>query len=256
MMQQQFDEQAVPESSVADLVEELWRPLVARSAGAEDELLRKCRLLVEDQGEMRASVGGVLMCSAQPEKFLPNAYIEAVRYRGTRRDSHYQIDARRITGPLNKQIDEAMHFLTRNQCIAAVKKPYRVETPQFSDRAVFEAIVNAVAHRDYSVHGSKIRFFMFDDHLEIFSPGAPPNTISVDNIHLRQATRNELLTGLLSRCRVTTDNEYVRRRYYLERRGEGVPIIFEDSEEISGRRPQYRLIDDSELLLTIYAHQR
>ena len=248
-----FDEQSVPESSAADLAEELWRPLVVRSAGAAEDLLKKCRLLVEDQGQLHASVGGVLMCAEQPEKFLPNAFIEAVRYRGTRRDSHRQIDARQITGPLNKQVDEAMGFLARNQLIGAVKKPYREETPQYSDRVVFEAIVNAVAHRDYSVHGSKIRFFMFDDHLEIFSPGAPPNTISVDSIHLRQATRNELLTSLLSRCRVAIDHDRVLRRYYLERRGEGVPIIMEESERLSGRRPQYRLIDDSELILTIYA---
>lgn len=250
-----FDEQIVPESSVADLEKDLWQPLVARSAGAEDDLLMKCRLLVEDRGQLHASVGGILMCAGKPEKFLPNAFIEAVRYRGTRRDSHYQIDARQITGPLNRQVDEAMHFLARNQCIAAVKKPYREETPQFADRAVFEAIVNAVAHRDYSVHGSKIRFFMFDDRLEIYSPGAPPNTISVDNMHLRQATRNELVTSLLGRCRVATDNDRVRHRYYLERRGEGVPTIIEESEKLSGRRPQYRLIDNSELLLTIYAYQ-
>jgi predicted HTH transcriptional regulator len=45
----------------------------------------------------------------------------------------------------------------------ATKDPERHEIPQFSLRAVFEAVVNAVAHRDYSIHGSKIRLFVFDD---------------------------------------------------------------------------------------------
>jgi len=212
--------------------------------------------LVETQGEMRASVSGILMCSKKPDEFLPNAFIEAVRYRGTKRDSNYQIDACRITGQLNQQIDLAMHFVRKNQTVSAVKAPYRKETPQFSLRAVFEAVVNAVAHRDYSVHVSKIRLFMFDDRLEIYSPGALPNTVSIDSIHLRQATRNELLTSLLSRCRIGFEDDYLGRDFYLERRGEGVPIIIEDSEALSGRKPQYQLIDDAELLLTIYAYQR
>lgn len=251
-----FDEQFVPNASIDDLEEELWRPLVARAGDAGEQALVKCRLLVETQGEMRASVSGILMCSKKPDEFLSNAFIEAVRYRGTRRDSNYQIDASRITGPLNRQIDLAMHFVRKNQFISAVKEPHRKETPQFSIRAVFEAVVNAVAHRDYSVYGSKIRLFMFDDRMEIYSPGALPNTVSTDSIHLRQATRNELLTSLLSRCRVKFEDEHLNRDFYLERRGEGVPIIIEESEALSGRKPRYQLIDNAELLLTIYAYQR
>lgn len=72
---------------------------------------------------------------------------------------------------------------------------YRQDFPQFNLRAVFEAIVNAVAHRDYSIYGCKIRFYIFDDRLEIFSPGAPPHTLKVENLPLLQATRNELITS-------------------------------------------------------------
>ena len=146
-----------------------------------------------------------------------------------------------------------MAFLKKNQTVAAAKKPHRVEVPQFSVRAVFEAVVNAVAHRDYSISGSKIRFFMFDDRLEIYSPGALPNTVTVDSIALRQATRNELITSLLAERPVAETIGDVGRGYYMEKRGDGVPIILRESERLSGRKPVYRLIDDSELLLTIYA---
>ena len=251
-----FDEQFVPNTSIDDLEEELWRPLVARAKESDQQALVKCRLLVETQGEMRASVSGILMCSKTPDEFLPGAFIEAVRYRGAERDSNYQIDARRITGPLNQQIDSAVHFIRKNQFNSAVKIPHRRETPQFGARAMFEAVVNAVAHRDYSVHGSKIRLFMFDDRMEIYSPGALPNTVSIDSIHMRQATRNELLTSLLSRCRIGLEDDEPGRSFYLERRGEGVPIIMKESEKLSGRKPQYQLIDNAELLLTIYAYQR
>ena len=184
---------------------------------------------------------------------MPNTYIEAARYRGKKQDSNYQTDAQKIRGPLNQQIEQAMSFLEKNQTVTALKKPHRVEMNQFSDRAVFEAIVNAVAHRDYSSFASKIRFFMFDDRLEVYSPGALPNTVTIDSISLRQATRNELITSLLAETPVVETVSDVGRGFYMEKRGEGVPIILNESEKLSGKKPVYRLIDDSELLLTIFA---
>ena len=249
-----FEEQPVPETSINDLSENLWRRFTARSQEpAEIVLLKRNLLSKEESGAVRASVAGILLCNEHPERFLPNAFIEAVRYRGTIQDSNYQIDAMRINGPLDSQIDQTMAFLRKNQTVAAAKKPHRVEVPQFSVRAVFEAVVNAVAHRDYSISGSKIRFFMFDDRLEIYSPGALPNTVTVDSIALRQATRNELITSLLAESPVVETIGDVGRGYYMEKRGDGVPIILRESERLSGRKPVYRLIDDSELLLTIYA---
>ncbi|MCY4002057.1 MAG: hypothetical protein OXF84_14800 [Bacteroidetes bacterium] len=146
-----------------------------------------------------------------------------------------------------------MTFFRKNQTVGAVKIPHRVERPQFSDLAVFESIVNAVAHRDYSVYGSKIRFFMFDNRLEIYSPGSLPNTITVDSIHLRQSTRNELMTSLLGETPVAQSIGNVGRDCYMDKRRDGVRIIIDESKRLSGKKPDYQLIDDSELLLTIYS---
>jgi len=176
-----------------------------------------------------------------------------VRYRGVHQDSNHQADASRLTGPLDQQIAYAMAFFRRNMTVAAVKTPARIEIPQFSERAVFEAVVNAVAHRDYSIPGSKIRLFMFDDRLELYSPGTLPNTVTIESLPLRQATRNELITSLLARCPVEADDRGVGRQYLMEKRGDGVPIIINESHNLSGRYPEYRLIDDAELLLTIFS---
>lgn len=249
-----FEEQPVPQSSINDLSKELWEKYTTRSnEPIEVILLKRSLLSKEESGAVVASVAGILFCCEHPESFLPNAFIEAVRYRGTRQDSNYQIDAQRIRGPLDRQIKESMAFLKRNQVVRATKSPHRMERPQFSERAVFEAIVNAVAHRDYSISGSKIRLFMFDDRLEIYSPGALPNTVTIDSMHLRQATRNELITNLLAETPVATAIGDVGRGFYMEKRGDGVPIILSESEQLSGEKPVYRLIDDSELLLTIYS---
>lgn len=248
-----FEEQTVPQTGLRDLNEGLWHRFVGDRSDEPVGILRKLRLLADDDtGQERATVAGVLMCSTSPERWLPGAYIEAVRYRGTRQDSNYQLDAARVTGPLDQQIRDALAFARRNMSVAAYKQPGRVEIPQYSTRALFEAIVNAVAHRDYSIHGSKIRLFLFDDRLELYSPGSLPNTVTLESLHLRQSTRNELIATLLSRSRVDDPTGEIGRQHYMETRGDGVPIILEESRLLSGREPEYRLIDGAELLLTIY----
>lgn len=149
-----FEEQAVPQTTFADLDEKLRRRFLG--SGVKDDVtsFKKVKLLTDDEtGQTRATVAGILMCSSAPEKRLPGAFVQAVRYRGTRQDSNYQLDAQEITGPVDEQVRSAMGFVRKNMQVAARKSPVRVETPQFSMRAVFEAIVNAVAHRDYSTDG-------------------------------------------------------------------------------------------------------
>jgi predicted HTH transcriptional regulator len=251
-----FEEQTVPATTVADLDESLWRRFVGEVGGDETTILRKMKLLADDEGRReRVTVAGILLCSREPQRWLPGAFIQAVRYRGTALDSNYQLDASQIAGPLDAQIHGALSFVRRNMTVAARKDPARVELPQYSIRAVFEAIVNAVAHRDYSVHGSKVRLLLFDDRLELFSPGPLPNTVTVDSIALRQATRNELITTLLSKCAFDDPAGEIGRRFLMEKRGEGVPIIFKEGRRLSGRDPVYQVIDDAEVFLTIWARR-
>lgn len=249
-----FDEQPVPDTRFANLDEQLRRRFLGHAMADEEASFKKMKLLTDDEtGQVRTTVAGLLMCASRPEKWLPGAFIQAVSYRGSRQDSNYQLDAKQITGPVDQQVRDALAFVRKETKIAAQKSPGRVEIPQFSMRAVFEAIVNAVAHRDYSIHGSKIRLFIFDNRLELYSPGPLPNTVTIDAIALRQSTRNELLTTLLARCPVEDPAGEIKRHFLMEKRGDGVPIILEESRNLSGREPEYRLLDDAEVLLTIFA---
>jgi predicted HTH transcriptional regulator len=121
--------------------------------------------------------------------------------------------------------------------------------------AIFEAVVNAVAHRDYSMYGAKVRLRMFANRLEIYSPGALPNTMTVDTLAYRQSSRNETVASLLGKCAVPASIGGLEtpRSTLMDRRGEGVAIILERSERLSGRRPVYEVFDESELRLTIFA---
>ncbi len=197
------------------------------------------------------------MANEDARRFLPNAYIQAVAYRGTTAEPgiNYQLDAKNIAGSLDAQIREACRFVNRNMRVFASKHIVRRDRPQFAMTAIFEAVVNAVAHRDCSIYGSKIRLKLFADRLELYSPGSIPNTMTVESLPYRQSARNEVIASLLAKCPVGDDAEWqeANRRTLMEKRGDGVPVILEASERASGRTPVYRLIDDAELLLTIFA---
>ena len=250
-----FDEQAVPQAPHSCLDEDLWKKFKpAAWLGGDETFLLKLKLLTrDDDGIYCPSVSGVLMATKRPELFITNAFIQAVAYRGTERNAAYQLDAKDITGPLDVQISESYDFVRKNMKVYAVKEPARRDIPEYALQAVFEALVNAVAHRDYAIPNSKIRVHMFSDRLEIFSPGAIPNTMTIDSLSLRQATRNELLTSLLAHCPMPDYDFPVDRKHIMDKRGEGVPIILSESVRVSGRLPEYRLIDDAELMLTIFA---
>ncbi|RKU16447.1 transcriptional regulator [Candidatus Poribacteria bacterium] len=250
-----FDEQFVPNTNKDTLKRDLYERFITEGATADDteDLLLKRRLLVKEDQQNRASVAGVLMCHERPEDYLYNSFIQAVYYRGQQRDANYQIDAKDFKGPLDQQIIDAMKFVYRYNAVAAQKDIGRIDFPEYSMRAVFEAVVNAVVHRDYSKTGSKIRLFLFSDRLELYSPGALANTVTVDNLRYSQATRNERLARLLSEITLDDDmSRQVVRRHFLERRGEGVGIILNESETLSGKTPVYEVFDE-ELRLTIFA---
>jgi predicted HTH transcriptional regulator len=250
-----FDEQTVPGARLDELSPPLWNRFRTVISPQDDkEFLLKMKLVAAgDNDIISPTVSGILMTSETPEAFMPGAFIQAVCYRGTEKTGGYQLDAQDISGPLDAQIRGACRFVERNMRVYAIKAPNRIETPQFSLNAVFEAVVNAVAHRDYSVYGSKIRLHLFADRLELYSPGTIPNTMTIDSLSERQSARNELLTSLLARCPMNFNAVGSERSYIMDKRGEGVPVIIMESERLSGRRPEYRLLDDAELKLTIYA---
>ena len=183
--------------------------------------------------------------------YISGAAIEAVRYSGNVLGRAAQHDAATITGPLDRQIRDAVNFARRNTRVAARKAPGRVEIPQFNPRAVFEAVVNAAVHRDYSMVDSKIRLFLFDDRLELYSPGALPNTLPIEAMRQCQVTRNETLASLLRMLEVRDVQGAGDRQYFLEQRGEGVPIIFEETRALTGSEPVFELIGGAELRLTM-----
>ena len=192
--------------------------------------------------------------SDPPETALSKLkFLKAVCYDSGKMDGNRQLDAQDIAGALDQQIRDAMRFVIRNRKVAARKQPARTDFPQYSDRAVFEAVVNAVVHRDYAISGSRIRLFMFDDRLELYSPGGLSNSLQIEDLRTSQFTRNELLASRLGQCPVGDVPGSGGRRYFIERRGEGIGVIEDETFAVAGRKPLFELIGERELKLTLPA---
>lgn len=153
------------------------------------------------------TVAGLLLFGRNPQQFLRSAEIICVRYPGeSMGDEFVRQD---IGGPLPDQIRQAEAFVTSNMRRGArIRGLAREESDEYPLPVVREAIVNAVAHRDYAIRGEGIRVLMFSDRLEVYSPGRLPGHVTLENIKDERYSRNEVIVAVLS------DLGYIERLGY------------------------------------------
>ncbi len=220
--------------SLAEQLEQSQLPL--------EQLLRHLRLAEEVDGEWLLTVAGLLVFGVEPQRFMPQSRLSAVAFAGLDEDADI-LDRREIVGRLPTIIEDARVFLERNIRQPARELGFRREDILLYDRkALGEAVVNAIAHRDYSLSGSQIRLFVFPDRVEVRSPGRLPNSVTLDNIRLGiHAERNRRLATLLTQLG------------YMSAIGTGIPrLIIRLSRLLSGREPEFELVGE-ELRVRIWA---
>lgn len=149
---------------------------------------------------------------------------------------------------MTDQIDAAIAFVAGARAPGGDSRTD--DSAPYDPEVVEEGVVNAVAHRDYSIHDTEIRLTLYADRLEICSPGPPPNKLTPEELPYRKFSRNQRLVSFLSKSR----SKHTDRVYHASR-GEGVRNILQRGEGHSGRRPEYDLLGD-DLRLTIRARQR
>jgi len=159
----------------------------------EDLLLNSQIMTQADEGKF-LTIAGTLIFTENPARFLPQAGITAVRFKGI--DLSYKtLDREDIEGALVNLYDDkgkiieygviekAIRFVERNtSTFSYMNGIVRQDVPQYLKESVREAIVNAIAHRHYSIIGSKIRLFIFNNRLEVRSPGKIPNTVTIEQM--------------------------------------------------------------------------
>ena len=206
-------------------------------------LLINTELMIEDRDRAVPSAGGLILFGMRPGRHLPQSGIDAVAYPGTEKD--YDARARTtLRGPVISLfrspaeqhgqfyppeprtfseyvdvteagiIEQALEFVRRNIEIGARIDcaGRREERWDYPIDAVREAVVNAIAHRDYTITVSDIELSVYADRLEVISPGRLPNTVTVEKMRAGyRASRNELI------------KEVLRDYRYIEATGLGVP---------------------------------
>lgn len=154
--------------------------------------------LATDDGKL--NLAGVLLFAEQPERIRPQFVLKAIRYPGNDIHSTLYLDTEDFSGPLRKVFDDSLAFVMRNlhkvQAGRGVNAPGTPEIPP----AVFEELlVNALVHRDYLV-SAPIRLFIFDNRIEIISPGHLPNNLTVEKIRAGNSViRNPILISYVAK---------------------------------------------------------
>jgi ATP-dependent DNA helicase RecG len=162
----------------------------------EEALLhRGC--LVEGESGPRPTYAALLLFGREPQRWVPSAEILVARYGG--RTMSDEFIKEQVRGTLPEQIRQAEAFVISNMRRGVrLLGLERVEATEYPGEAVREAIVNAVAHRDYQVRGDEIRVLMFADRIEFYSPGRLPGHVTVDNLLHERYSRNETIVQILS----------------------------------------------------------
>ncbi|MEM7034455.1 MAG: ATP-binding protein [Chloroflexota bacterium] len=161
-----------------------------------EEALIKRGCLKEEAGELYPTYAGILLFGLDLQRWLPDAGITVARYTGLQMsDAFLRAD---IQGTLPEQARKAEAFILENiHRGVALEGLQRKDDYLYPIAAVREVIVNALAHRDYSVRGDHIRLLLFANRLECYSPGLLPGHVTVDNIQDERFSRNAAMVQVL-----------------------------------------------------------
>jgi ATP-dependent DNA helicase RecG len=192
-------------------------------------LLRNWRLVREVRGENHLTIAGLLFLARDPQDLLPHAYMSALRIPGTE-IANEPIDQKRLEGRLTDMLRDAMRFvdlhLLRRHRIQGLEPEVRAEMPA---EILREALVNACAHRDYTL-AAPVRVVVFDDRVEVRTPGQLPNSVTLEALRFGvHVLRNPTIYNLLLKVGLVTDA------------GSGIPRMIRLLREAIGREPEFSL---------------
>lgn len=202
----QFHADELPTKAGLDRLDRLrfrdfLRATYDRSLPESDEelsrLLQNMNLVTEDG---RLNLAGVLLFGENPEWVVPQFAVKCIRYPGNEIHADSYLDTEDYAGPMDSVFQGALGFIMRNlhkvQAGQNVNAPGR---PEIAKAAFEELLVNALAHRDYLIN-APIRVFIFDDRIELISPGVLPNNLTVEKIKAGNSNiRNPILVSYIAK---------------------------------------------------------
>jgi ATP-dependent DNA helicase RecG len=199
-------------------------------------LSQSYHLCDSSRGRASPNLAGLLLFAKDPTFWHPRCGIDFVKYEGSERRHGATLNVVkriRFEAPLARLIDEAVgrikEHIRERTILHDLFFRERLEYPAVAWQ---EALVNAVAHRDYAITGASIEVWMFDDRLQVRSPGLPPPPVTLEQLRQRKSihfSRNPLIVRALADMG------------YLKEMGEGIPRMFEEMEHHGLQPPQFTL---------------
>ncbi len=199
--QASFEAQTPDDASKDDLDPDriaAYQDLLSSAAGrSPTALLLNRGCLVDAAPQLRPTIAGLLLFGREPQRWLRGATITCVRYASqTMTDAYVRED---VNGVLPEQIRRAEAFVAANMRRGArLRGLAREEIPEYPIAVVREAIVNAIAHRDYGIRGDDTRVLMFSDRLEVYSPGRLAGHVTLQNLIDERFSRNAAIVQVLA----------------------------------------------------------
>ena len=235
-----FDRQPIPGTDDTDLSEERVRwylKLRAEKrgiAGPENplpELLLGIGAVVAQTDRLVPTRAGILCFGRHPQAAIPHSEVRVARFKGTS-TAHF-IDRADLQGTLPEMIDAAEQFISRNTRLAAkIVNFRRQEVTEYPFVAIREAICNAVCHRDYRMEGAAVRISIFDDRIEVNSPGGLPAGVTLANIERKHVLRNPIIAN------------YLYDVFYIEKWGTGIARMRRAMREHGLAEPRLEDLND------------
>lgn len=212
-----YDREVVEGAAMGDFDEELLEGFMRRQRAdsprafkgmSDEELLEALCVTARDgEGIVRPTLAGLMALGRFPQRYFPRACLSFTVIPGTSKadvsaEGLRFLDSREIVGPIPVMISELMVALRRNVRVSSkVEGAFRIDRPEYPETAVREAVANALMHRDYSPDGctSQVQVTMYDDRIEILSPGGLCRAMTVDRLGELGVSfpRNQALANIL-----------------------------------------------------------
>ncbi|MBM6840606.1 putative DNA binding domain-containing protein [[Clostridium] spiroforme] len=231
-----FEDEINRDASIEDLDEELiseYKEKLDASHLPTEQVLKARAFIKSQDGNDYLTNAAVLLFAKNISQFYPNCRVRFVRYDGNSAQVGTRMNIikdKNIECNILKLIDETRLFISSQLREFTALDPLTGKfktVPEYPEFSWLEGIVNAVTHREYGMSGRYILVTMFDDRLEIKSPGKLPNIVTVDNIKDTRYARNPRIS------RVLTDFGWVREL------NEGVKRIYSDMADFFLDEPEY-----------------
>ena len=241
-----FDEEAIRDATTEDLdrtkLEDYLaqlrrtRPQAGYLNQLYEQILAQLRIVREVNGVFHPTLSGLLMFGKHPQLFEPQLVITFLQFYGTTETEKTPrgerfLDNQKFEGTIPAIIESAVrHVLASIRKSSLIEGLYRRDIPEYPEEAIREAMVNAVAHRDYSnfVRGSYIQIRLFADRLEIQSPGGLYGNVTEETLEQEQSTRNRLLMRIMEDL------------HLVENRGSGIRTMIEAMRRANLEPPRFQ----------------